>query len=144
MAFRTAVYCGSSRETEEDFLLQAFQFGKILAEEGIEIVYGGGKAGMMGSLAEGALSAGGRVTGVIPFFLENLELGNRDIAELLEVSSMHERQRVMMERSDCIVALPGGIGTFAELTEAIAWKKLGLIISPIIIVNYKQFFSYIL
>lgn len=144
MSYKVAVYCGSSRKSNEFLLESAFLFGKALAENGIEIIYGGGKAGMMGALAYGALEADGRVTGVIPDFLQVLELGHDGIAELKIVDSMHTRQQKMMQLSDCIVALPGGCGTFAEIIEAIAWKKLGLITSPIIIANLNNYYDNLL
>lgn len=138
---RVTVYCASSRNIDKYYYDMAYLLGKKLAESNREIVYGGGNIGMMGHLADAAVDAKGKVIGVIPVFLKNLELGHNRINELREVESMHARQAEMMLDTDCIVALPGGCGTFLELLEAITWKRLGLITSPIIIVNLRNYFK---
>ena len=144
MINRICIFAGSSDNCAKIYHEEAFMLGKKLAEMNVEIIYGGGKVGLMGSLSSGALSSGGRVIGVIPQFMQNLELGRKDVYELHEVGSMHEREAKMMIESDAIAALPGGIGTFEEITQAIAWKLLGLIIKPIYIVNINNYFSHLL
>ncbi|MFH1050689.1 MAG: TIGR00730 family Rossman fold protein [bacterium] len=138
---KVTVFCGASKKCKEIYLEQAANLGKSLAKSGREIIYGGGNIGLMGHLADGALSEGGRVTGIIPNFLQDLELGHKGIAELREVDSLHIREEVMMTESDCIIALPGGIGTFSELLQAITWKRLWQINSKIIIVNTDNYFE---
>ena len=115
--------------------------GRILAAHEITIVYGGGSLGSMGQLADAALEAGGKVIGVLPRFMDDLEWGNRALTELRIVDDMHERKRVMLELSDAAVALPGGCGTLEELFEAITWKRLGLYFGPVVLVNVNRFFD---
>ncbi|SPE27368.1 conserved hypothetical protein [Candidatus Sulfopaludibacter sp. SbA6] len=115
--------------------------GAILAAEGLAIVYGGSTLGSMGRLADAALDAGGKVTGVIPRFMDDLEWGHRSLAKLHVVDDMHERKRLMLKLSDAVVALPGGCGTLEELFEAITWKRLGLYLGPIVLVNVNRFFD---
>ncbi len=135
------VYCAASNNVKPEYLDSAEEFGRLLAQNGCGIIYGGGRAGLMGRLADGALKAGGHVTGIIPEFMVNLELENKDATILHRVADMHERQKKMAVDADCIVALPGGSGTMTELFEAISWKRLGLIIPPIIIVNLFGFYN---
>ncbi|MFA6570345.1 MAG: TIGR00730 family Rossman fold protein [Bacteroidota bacterium] len=135
------VYCASSTQCKTEYYKEAEKFGRMLALNNCSIIYGGGNVGLMGYLADGALSEGGIVTGVIPVFLKDLELGHKGISELRVVSDMHVRKSVMLKESDCIVALPGGCGTYEELFEAIAWKRLGIINKPIIIVNILNYFD---
>lgn len=113
----------------------------MLAENGITIVYGGGSVGSMGALADAALGAGGQLIGILPKFMNDLEWGHKSLTELRLVDDMHHRKRMMIEESDAIVALPGGSGTFEELLEAITWKRLGLVVSPIVIVNVRGFYD---
>ena len=115
--------------------------GRILAEHSITIVYGGSSLGSMGQLASAALQAGGKVIGVLPRFMDDLEWGNRALTELRIVDDMHERKRVMLELSDAAIALPGGCGTLEELFEAITWKRLGLYFGPVVLVNVNRFFD---
>ena len=138
---KVTVFCGASRTCKKEYLEQATKLGELLAQKGIEIIYGGGNIGLMGYLADAALSAGGRVTGIIPGFLQDLELGHKGITELREVESLHKREEIMITEPDCIVALPGGIGTFSELLQAITWKRLWQIKSKIIIVNIDGYFK---
>jgi uncharacterized protein (TIGR00730 family) len=138
---KVTVFCGASRKCRQEYLEQACQLGELLAHKGIEIIYGGGNIGLMGHLADGALSKGGKVTGIIPNFLDDLELGHKGISELRQVASLHKREEIMLTESDCIIALPGGIGTFSELLQAITWKRLWQIKSPIIIVNISDYFK---
>jgi uncharacterized protein (TIGR00730 family) len=135
------VYCASSDHCKPIFLNSAYTLGTILAKEGIDIVYGGGSTGLMGRLADGAISQKGHVHGIIPQFMQNLEWGHKDISILEEVEDMHSRKFLMMKKSDGIVALPGGCGTLEELLEAITWKRLGLAHQPIVIVNIDGFYD---
>lgn len=137
-----AVYCASSRKCSQAYHQAARGLGAELALHGITVIYGGGGGGLMGSLADGALAQGGRVIGVLPRFMDDLEWGHRGITELMLVEDMHQRKRTMLERADAVVALPGGCGTLEELFEAMAWKRLGLYLGPIIIVNTAGFFDH--
>src|SRR5271169_1716274 len=116
------VYCSSSNRASDIYLDAAARLGRILAENGISIVYGGSSLGSMGRLAAAALEAGGKVIGVLPRFMDELEWGHRALTELRVVDDMHERKRVMLELSGAAIALPGGCGTLEELLEAITWK----------------------
>ena len=135
------VYCASSDKCRPVFLESAYQLGIILAQNNLEIIYGGGSTGLMGKLADGAISANGRVTGIIPQFMQDLEWGHTGITTLEEVDDMHMRKLRMIKKSDGIVALPGGCGTLEELLEAITWKRLGLAAQPIVIVNINGFYD---
>jgi uncharacterized protein (TIGR00730 family) len=141
MSKSIAVYCAASSRIEEHYLEMAYEFGKQLALAGYHIVYGGGNIGSMGKLADGAISVGGKITGVIPEFLMNLELGHNKLSQLHIVESMHSRQLKMLELSDIAIALPGGIGTLLELIEAITFKRLGMVTHPVIILNYRNYFA---
>ncbi len=135
------VYCASSRRSDAAYYEAARRLGATLAQRGITIVYGGGSSGSMGHLADGALSAGGRVVGVVPRFMKELEWSHTGLAELRVVDDMHARKRAMAADADAIVALPGGCGTLEELFEAITWKRLGLYVNPIVMVNTLGFFD---
>jgi uncharacterized protein (TIGR00730 family) len=135
------VYCASSNRSPAVYLESAARLGRILAENGITIVYGGSSLGSMGRLAAAALEAGGKVIGVLPRFMDDLEWGHRSLSELRIVEDMHERKRVMLELSDAAIALPGGCGTLEELFEAITWKRLGLYFGPVVLVNVDRFFD---
>jgi uncharacterized protein (TIGR00730 family) len=135
------VYCASSEKSPAVYHEAAARLGAVLAAEGIAVVYGGGSSGSMGRLASGALAAGGKVVGVLPKFMDELEWGHGALTELRVVDSMHERKRLMLELADGVVALPGGSGTLEELFEAITWKRLGLYFGPIVLVNVNGFFD---
>jgi uncharacterized protein (TIGR00730 family) len=139
-----AVYCASSRQTDPVFPAAARRLGAHLARCGVEILYGGGAVGSMGALAEGALAEGGRVVGVLPRFMDELEWGHRGVSEMRLVESMHERKLAMIQGADAVVGLPGGCGTLEELLEAITWKRLGLYAGPIAILNLRGFFDPLL
>ncbi len=141
---RATIYCASSSAVDERYLTAAEELGRELARKGIEIIYGGGSVGMMGRAADGSVSEDGKVIGVIPKFMMDLELGHLGLSELRIVDDMHERQSIMAVETDCIIVMPGGCGTLLELFEAISWKKLGLISSPIIIVNLSGYFDPVL
>jgi uncharacterized protein (TIGR00730 family) len=138
------VYCGSSAGTDPAFTDTARAFGKILAESGIRLVYGGGSTGLMGALADAVLKNGGDVTGIIPEFLTNREKPRRLAQELVVTRDMHERKRKMFERADGFVALPGGIGTLEELVEQLTWAQLGRHKKPILLANIKGYWDPLL
>jgi uncharacterized protein (TIGR00730 family) len=135
------VYCGSGPGKNPAFLQAARSFGKILAENGIGLVYGGGSIGLMGELARSVLGNGGTVTGVIPEFLVEREHMLREAQDLVVTKDMHERKRIMFERSDAFVALPGGVGTLEELVEQLTWSQLGRHKKPILVVNVDGFWD---
>lgn len=141
---RICVYCASSRKAAPHFLQAAERLGRIIAREGLGLVYGGGATGLMGAVADGALAEGGPVTGILPRFMQEIEWGHAGLTELVLVDDMQERKRLMIERSDAIVALPGGSGTLEELSEVITLKRLGLYTSPIVIVNTDGFYDPLL
>ncbi|MEQ9491174.1 MAG: TIGR00730 family Rossman fold protein [Alphaproteobacteria bacterium] len=129
------VYCGSSSRVAESYKDAARALGKILADNDIELVYGGGQVGIMGILADAVLAAGGRVTGIIPEFLFAKEVGKGDVSNLIRVGSMHERKQKMAEVSDAFVVLPGGFGTMDETFEILTWRQLALHNKPTVIVD---------
>jgi uncharacterized protein (TIGR00730 family) len=129
------VYCGSSGAVDEQYRSAATELGASLAAAGIELVYGGGRIGLMGLLADAVLADGGRVTGVIPSRLRDRELAHQGASELVVVGSMHERKRVMAERADAFAVLPGGTGTLDETFEIVTWRQLGLHDKPIFLVD---------
>jgi len=135
------VYCASSRSSHPEYRAAAHQLGVTLAEHGYGIVYGGGAVGSMGALADGALSRGGRVVGVLPRFMAELEWGHKRLSELQLVEDMRTRKHLMLSRSRAAIALPGGCGTLEELLEAITLKRLGLYVNPIVLVNTRAFFE---
>jgi uncharacterized protein (TIGR00730 family) len=138
------VYCGSSPGTDPAFIEAAQKFGKILAENGIQLVYGGGSLGLMGALADAVLDHGGAVTGIIPEFLTVKERPRRRETDLIVTRDMHERKRTMFERADGFVALPGGIGTLEELVEQLTWAQLGRHKKPILIANIQGYWDPLL
>jgi uncharacterized protein (TIGR00730 family) len=138
---KVCVYCASSRQLHPDFFRAAQSVGRLLAENNLTIFYGGGSVGSMGHLADGALRAGGKVIGVIPRFMYELEWGHKGLTEMRIAENLHERKRWMLEGADAAIALPGGCGTLEELFEAITWKRLGIFLNPIIIVNTRGFFD---
>jgi uncharacterized protein (TIGR00730 family) len=135
------VYCASSRSAHPDYRAAAYRLGETLAERGYGIVYGGGAVGSMGALADGALGRGGKVVGILPRFMAELEWGHKGLTALELVEDMHARKHRMLMRSAAAVALPGGSGTFEELLEAISLKRLGLYLQPIVIVNTRSYFD---
>jgi uncharacterized protein (TIGR00730 family) len=135
------VYCGSSPGTNPKFVESARTLGRILAENRIRLVYGGGSIGLMGALAESVIDHGGQVTGIIPDFLKAREMMFRRAQEIIITRDMHERKRVMFERADAFVALPGGVGTLEELVEQLTWAQLGRHKKPILMVNIDRFWD---
>ncbi len=138
------VYCGSGPGTNPHFVEGAKAFGKALAENGIGLVYGGGSIGLMGAVASSALDHGGRVTGIIPDFLTARENALTRAQEMIVTHDMHERKRLMFERSDAFVALPGGVGTLEELVEQLTWQQLGRHSKPILLANIDGFWEPLL
>jgi uncharacterized protein (TIGR00730 family) len=132
---RLCVYCGSSGAVEASYREAASELGARLAAAGIELVYGGGRVGLMGLLADAALIGGGKVTGVIPTRLLRAEVAHSGVTELVVVESMHVRKRLMAEKADAFAVLPGGIGTLDELFETLSWKQLDLHEKPILLVD---------
>ena len=132
---RLCVYCGSSGAVDRQYRAAATELGTRLAAAGIGVVFGGGRIGLMGLLADAALAAGGEVIGVIPVRLRDAELAHPGATELLVVESMHERKRVMAEKADAFAILPGGIGTLDEMFETVSWKQLGLHGKPILLAD---------
>jgi uncharacterized protein (TIGR00730 family) len=138
------VYCASSRTAHADYRLAARRLGEVLAGAGITIVYGGGAAGSMGALADGALEAGGRVIGILPRFMADLEWGHPGLSDLQLVEDLRTRKHLMLTLSQAAIALPGGSGTLEELLEAITLKRLGLYLNPIVLINTRGFFDPLL
>ena len=138
------VYCGSSPGRDETYVKAGHLLGRSLAKSGLRLVYGGGTKGIMGAVAEGALKAGGKVTGIIPRFLINREATETALDrldELVITDNMHERKHRMFEKSDAFVALPGGIGTVEEIVEIMTWAQLGHHRKPIVFANVKGFWD---
>jgi len=141
---RVAVYCASSSQADRAYCDAATELGNLLADHDVTIVYGGGAVGPMGCLARGGLSRGGKVIGIIPQFMVDLEWAHPGLTELNVVKSMHERKARMIDGADAVIALPGGSGTLEELLEAITLKRLGIYLRPIIVVNILGFFDPLL
>ena len=138
------VYCGSGPGTNPRFVETAQALGKTFAENDIRLVYGGGSIGLMGAIAKSALDHGGTVTGIIPDFLRARENALTRVQEMIVTPDMHERKRLMFERSDAFVALPGGIGTLEELVEQLTWQQLGRHAKPILLANIDGFWEPLL
>jgi uncharacterized protein (TIGR00730 family) len=138
------VFCGSSPGANPTYRAAAEQLGTVLAETGVRVVYGGGHVGLMGTVADAALAAGGSVVGVIPQHMVDREVAHRGLTELRVVRSMHERKAVMAELSDGFVALPGGLGTLEELFEVWTWGQLGLHRKPYALLDVAGFFQPLL
>jgi uncharacterized protein (TIGR00730 family) len=141
---RVCVYCASSNACDPVYREVARRLGGLLAEAGCMLVYGGGRAGSMGALADGALARGGRVIGIIPRFMRELEWSHEELTELHVVEDMRTRKHEMLTRASAVVALAGGCGTFEELLEAITLKRLGLFLGPIVIVNTGGYYDPLL
>ena len=131
MIARVLVFCGSSPGARPEYAAAADELGRLIAQRGLGLVYGGARVGLMGAVADGALATGGEVIGVIPRQLVEHELAHTGLTELREVTTMHERKALMADLSDAVIALPGGTGTLDELFELFTWSQLGLIRMPI-------------
>lgn len=138
---RITVFCGSSFGTDAIYEKQATLLGKTLAAQNIDLVYGGANVGLMGAVADGVLSGGGKVFGVLPNFLQQKEIAHSQLTELILVETMHERKTKMDELSDGVIALPGGFGTLEEFFEMLTWAQLGLHKKPIAILNVDGFYD---
>lgn len=135
------VYCGSNPGANPAYAEAARELGRRMAKDGIGLVYGGGGLGLMGEIARSVLENGGRVTGIIPAFLSAKERMLREVSELIVVDDMHQRKKLMFDKSDAFVALPGGIGTLEELVEQLTWAQLGRHAKPILLVNIDGFWA---
>lgn len=141
---RLAIYCGSATPADPRYLELAREVGAGLAKRGIGVVYGGGRLGLMGATARGALEAGGEVIGVIPDALANSEVANHDCTELHTVGGMHERKQKFTDLSDGFVTIPGGVGTMDELWEAMSWAQLGYHTKPVGLLNAFGFYDHLI
>jgi uncharacterized protein (TIGR00730 family) len=142
VAIRAAcVFCGSSTPPDRRFRDAATALGALLARRGIDLVYGGGQVGLMGAVADGALAEGGRVVGVIPVGLFSREVPHPGLTELHEVTSMHDRKRLMYDLADGFIALPGGLGTLEELAEVATWSQLGIHSKPAVLLDVDDFWE---
>jgi len=141
---KVCVFASSSSRINKEYAVAASELGALLAGSDIEVVYGGGGIGLMGTLADAVIEKGGRVTGVIPSFMQDEGWGHSGIADMIITHDMGERKKKMFELSDGVIALPGGVGTLEELTEAITLKQLSLYNGPIIILNTLGFYNHLI
>jgi uncharacterized protein (TIGR00730 family) len=141
---RLAVYCGSATPEDPRYMALAREIGANLAARGIGVVYGGGRLGLMGAVASGALDKGGEVIGVIPEALVSGEVANHDCTELIVVADMHERKAAFTRLSDGFLTIPGGVGTMDELWEAVSWAQLGYHAKPVGLLNAFGFFDHLI
>ncbi len=138
------IYGASSSQIDSKYTKIAGELGKLLALNDINCITGGGSEGMMGAVAQGALEAGGKVTGIIPQFMINEGWGNQSLSEIIVTKNMHERKQLMAEKSDACIALPGGIGTMEELMEIITWRQLSLYNKPVVVFNINGYYDSLL
>ena len=138
------VYCASSTQIDEKYFRAAEELGTLIAQRGLRLITGAGKLGLMNSVQDAALAAGGEAVGVIPTFMVREGWHHEGLTQLIETASMHERKQIMADLSDGVIALPGGCGTMEELLEIITWKQLGLYVNPIIILNVDGFYDHLL
>jgi uncharacterized protein (TIGR00730 family) len=138
---RITVFCGSSNGSDKIFINEAYTLGQFLANQNIELIYGGASIGVMGAVADGCLNQGGKVVGVIPKFLQTKEIAHSGLSELISVESMHQRKLTMHERADGFIVLAGGIGTMEEFFEILTWAQLGLHRKPIGILNTAGYYD---
>ena len=141
---QVVVFCASSPGHDRSFMDAAKRVGKVLVERGITLVYGGGRVGLMGAVADSVMENQGRVIGVIPEFLNSKEIGHTDITELIVVDTMHERKAKMNMLCDGVIALPGGFGTLEELFEMLTWGQLGLHRKPVGLLNVDGFYDHLI
>jgi uncharacterized protein (TIGR00730 family) len=144
MIHSICVYCGSSPGARPEYRTLARDLGRLLAERQIRLIYGGGKVGLMGTVADAALAGGGRVVGVMPAHLIEKEIAHRGLSELHSAGTMHERKALMAEMADAFVALPGGLGTLDEFFEAVTWSQLGLHAKPCGLLGVHGYFDPLL
>ena len=141
---KLCVFTGAATGTDPRFVAAADQLGQILASRNLGLVYGGGKSGLMGKIADAVIAAQGHATGIIPKFLDNVEIAHRGLDDLRVIDTMHERKNMMYETSDGFIIMPGGLGTLDETMEIITWRQLGLHRKPIIIVNLYGYWDHML
>lgn len=141
---RICIFASSSSRIDENYRIAAAELGRLLVKSGIEVVYGGGGIGLMGKLADTVLENGGKITGVIPAFMQKEGWGHNGLTKTIVTADMSERKKKMFALSDAVVALPGGVGTLEELTEAITLKQLSLLDKPIIILNTLGYYNSLL
>lgn len=145
MKFKSVVvFCASSSGFDAVWMQKAYGVGEYLASKGITLIYGGGRVGLMGAVADGALASDGKVIGVIPHFLNSKEIGHTGVTELIAVDNMHQRKTMMNDLSEGIIALPGGFGTMEELFEMITWGQLGLHQKPVGLLNINGFYDHLI
>ncbi len=138
---RVCVFCGASEGRRPEYAAAASELGTLLAQRRITLIYGGGRAGLMGTVADAALAAGGHVTGIITRLLQNRELEHKGVTSLHVVETMHERKMMMANLADAFIALPGGLGTLDELFEILAWAQLGIHTKPVGLLNTTGFYD---
>ena len=141
---RLAVYCGSATPADPTYIEGARALGRTLAERGIGLVYGGGRTGLMGAIADGALAGGGEVIGVIPQALVDAEVAHRGLTELHVVQGMHQRKQMFTDLSDGFMTIPGGTGTMDELWEALSWAQLGYHADPVGLLNTAGYYDHLI
>lgn len=139
-----AIFCASAKGVRPEYAAAAEELGRTLAERGLGLIYGGGKTGLMGVVADAALTARGHVVGVIPHVLMDLEVAHEGITELHVTDTMHTRKALMAERADAFVILPGGYGTFEEMFEVLAWQTLKIHSKPVVLLNVAGFYDTLL
>lgn len=138
------VYCGANPGTKPIYKETAEKLGKVLAENNIRLIYGGGSVGLMGIIADSVLANNGQVTGIIPHFLDRMEVGHKNLPEMHKVETMHERKAMMEKLCDGIITLPGGYGSMDELFEILSWSQLGLHQKPVGLLNLNGFYDHLL
>lgn len=144
MINKITVYCSSSNTLPKKYYEETRKIGQLLAEQNITIIYGGGSSGLMGTLADSSLAHNGEVIGVIPRFMKEVEWDHKGVQTMIETEDMSERKKILIDGTDGIIALPGGVGTFEELFEVLSAKRLGLFTAPIIIYNFEGFYDPII
>ena len=144
MIDKVTIYCSSSNSLPSKYYEETNKIGQLLAKENITIIYGGGASGLMGTLADSALKNDGKVIGVIPRFMKAVEWDHKGVNLMIETEDMAERKKILIEGTDAVIALPGGVGTFEELFEVLSAKRLGLFTKPIIIYNFEGFYNHII
>jgi uncharacterized protein (TIGR00730 family) len=138
---KVCIFASSSNRIDSEYGRAASRLGTLLAESGMEVIYGGGGIGLMGKLADAVIAGGGRITGVIPGFMKDEGWDHTEVKDMIVTADMGERKKRMFEKSDAVVALPGGIGTLEELTEAITLKQLGIYKGPVVILNTLNYYK---
>lgn len=144
MIKKVTIYCSSSNTLPQKYYEETRRIGQLLANNDITIVYGGGSSGLMGALADSSLENNGKVIGVIPTFMKAVEWDHKGVNQMIETKDMAERKKILIDGTDAVIALPGGVGTFEELFEVLSAKRLGLFTKPIIIYNFEGFYDPII